>query len=456
MVNELIEKRKRLHEENSALLAKAQKDGRDVLTADEETEWQGRDAAIEAISKNIVMRTKQEKIEKALAEVADEPKAHRSADPTNIDDPRTSEGAMRQVRRGQVDLDMALRAWFLRDRARPEYVKAAERVGMNLRSNTLEFNLSSRAPKNLAEVREWERRGTDPQSVTTTTAGGYTVPDELMRAIDKALLWFGGVRQAADVIRTETGADLPFPTVNDTSNKGAVLNENTQVTVGDVTFSQVVLKSFKYTSKEVLVSVELMQDSATNMPALLGELLGERIGRIQNEHFTTGGGTTVPWGIVTRAAAGPTAGGTASAGFTYANFVDLEHSVDRAYRAQGAGFMMNDLVVARIKKLVDDHGRPIWQPANTASAIDGFGSTLLGYPVHVNNDMTTATTNGSKAILFGALNKYKVRDVLGITLLRLDERYADYHQVAFLAFARADGDLINAGTSPIKYLSYQT
>jgi hypothetical protein len=35
-------------------------------------------------------------------------------------------------------------------------------------------------------------------------------------------------------------------------------------------------------------------------------------------------------------------------------------------------------------------------------------------------------------------------------LLRLNERYADAHQVGFLAFARFDGDLLDAGTDPVK------
>jgi hypothetical protein len=41
-----------------------------------------------------------------------------------------------------------------------------------------------------------------------------------------------------------------------------------------------------------------------------------------------------------------------------------------------------------------------------------------------------------------------VRD---FTLIRLDERFAEYHQVAFLAFSRHDGDLLDAGTDPVKY-----
>ena len=64
----------------------------------------------------------------------------------------------------------------------------------------------------------------------------------------------------------------------------------------------------------------------------------------------------------------------------------------------------------------------------------------MGYPVIINNDMA-AMAAGAKSVLFGDLSKYIIRDVLGVTLLRLEERYADFHQVAFLAFARMDGDL---------------
>ena len=34
------------------------------------------------------------------------------------------------------------------------------------------------------------------------------------------------------------------------------------------------------------------------------------------------------------------------------------------------------------------------------------------------------------------------------TLVRLDERFAEFLQVAFLAFMRTDGDLLDAGTDP--------
>jgi HK97 family phage major capsid protein len=462
MITELIEKRRRLHEENVTLLKRSKDDGRDVLTAEEELEWQNRDAAIEALTKNITMRQRQDQIDAALAEVQER---KTEAAPVSLT-PRTSRVGMQELQRGQKDLEMSLRAWFLAGTDKPlteEHRLAADRCGINLNNRIFSFNLRARPPRTIAETYSPEYRA----QTITTTGGGYTIPDEMMGAFERALLWYGGMRQAATIVRTDTGAPLPYPTANDTGNVGAILDINTQVSNQDVTFGQLVLNAFKYSSKQVLVPVELLQDNAINLPVVLGEMLGERIGRIQNTHFTTGAGTTVPWGLATRATSGlaPT-GSVTAANFTYQQWVSFEHSVDIAYRRQGAAWMMSDAQVAKIKQLTDGAsgaGRPLWMPwmesglnNQPGGGVGGVPGTFLGYPVFVNNDMVTTTTNGSRAALFGALQKYLIREVIGVTLLRLDERYADFHQSAFLAFARADGDLLNAGTNPVKYIAYTT
>lgn len=455
MIKELVEKRQRLHEENAALLTKVQKDGRDVMTGDEESEWNGRDAAITALSKNIEMRVRQEEIDKALAEPV--PGKIQRADP--LGEPgsngHSATRAVMSLRRGRQDFDMALRGWFLTGTDKPvleEHRQAAQRVGIDFSQRMLTLNLSTRPPKHLGEVRDWELE--QRAQTITTTGGGYTIPDEMMMALEKAMLWFGGMRQVATVIRTDGGNPLPIPTANDTAQAGVILDINTQVANQDVVFGQLVLNAFKYSSKQVLVPVELMQDTAINLPGMLGEMLGERIGRIQNTHFTNGAGTTLPFGITVQSVLGAT--GAAGGGIAYVDLVTLEHSVDISYRQQGAGFMLHDTKLAALKKLLGTDGRPLIMPAADASISRGFPMTLLGYPVTVNNDMATGVTTGTKAVLFGALSKYLIRDVLGVTLLRLDERYADFHQVAFLAFARADGNLLNAGTNPVKHLALTT
>jgi predicted phage gp36 major capsid-like protein len=44
-----------------------------------------------------------------------------------------------------------------------------------------------------------------------------------------------------------------------------------------------------------------------------------------------------------------------------------------------------------------------------------------------------------------------IRRVNGAILMRLTERYADYGQVGFILWQRADGALLDAGTHPVAY-----
>ena len=283
---------------------------------------------------------------------------------------------------------------------------------------------------------------------TPAAAGGYTIAQAFSGELEVALKQFGGVRQAARVMQTETGAVMPWPTVNDTGNKGRLLAENTIVTNTAMTFDVVNFGAFKFSSDSVLVSEELLQDSAFDLNAFIGSALGERLGRITNEFFTTGTGTGQPQGVVPFAASGhvsSAAAGTYVIGWE--DLVALEHSVDPAYRASAsARWMMNDKTLRDLKLIKDQEDRPIWLPGVAVREAD----TILGYQYTINQDMADQGEN-AKPLLFGDFSKFVVRDVRGVTLLRLVERYADFHQVGFLAFLRADSRGLNAGTGPIKF-----
>lgn len=285
------------------------------------------------------------------------------------------------------------------------------------------------------------------QSVGTATAGGYTVPEGFWNQLEESLLAYGGMRETARVIQTASGNDLPIPTVDDTAQKGAILAENAQVAEQDVTFGQVTLNAYKYTSKLVRVSMELMQDSAFDMEAYLARALGERIARITNEHFTTGTGTAQPNGVVTASSAGVTGATGQTTSVTYDDLVDLEHSIDPAYRrGNSVRWMFADSTLKALKKLVDGNSNPIWLPGLAVREPD----TILGYPYVINQDVADMAAS-AKSILFGDFSKYWIRDVLGVQVVRFGEKYMDYLQVGFLAFSRHDGELIDAGTDPIKH-----
>jgi HK97 family phage major capsid protein len=284
-------------------------------------------------------------------------------------------------------------------------------------------------------------------SVGTGDEGGYLVPEGFQNALEIAALQYaGGMIDPAvvTVLRTTSGNPLPIPTSDDTSNTGERIAENTQVAAQDVAFGQVMLNAWLYSSKVVKVPVTLMQDSAFDMNSFLAGRLGERIGRVWNTDLTVGAGTAgIPNGIVTASTLGKSFAGAAA--ITELELIDLEHSIDPAYRVNGR-YMFSDSVLALLRKLVDGDGRPVFQAGMATGSYD----TIHGYPFTINQSVPQPTT-GLKSVIFGDLSKYYTRIALGMTLLRLVERYADYLQIGFLAFARADGDLVDAGTHPVKH-----
>jgi HK97 family phage major capsid protein len=284
------------------------------------------------------------------------------------------------------------------------------------------------------------------QSVGVNAGGGYTVAPAFYNHLEEAQKAFGGMLDAATVITTETGATLPMPTENDVANTGAILAENAQATNQDDAFGVVNIGAFMYTSKVVLVSLQLLQDSAFDIGSFIAKKLGLRISRIWNTHFTVGTGAGAqPNGIVPASASGKVGLVGQTLSVIYDDLVDLIHSVDPAHR-NNAKFMMHDSSLKVIKKLKDSQGRPLWLPGLAVKEPD----TINGYPYVINQDVAVMAAN-AKSILFGALDKYFVRKVREISVLALRERYADFGQVGFIGFARADGNLLDAGSNPVKY-----
>ncbi len=276
------------------------------------------------------------------------------------------------------------------------------------------------------------------------TAGGYLVPEGFYGRMESALLAYGGMLGVGFMVNTSTGNALPIPTDNDTSNKGAILSENTAVSEQDLTFGAVTLNAYTYSSKLVRVPNQLLQDAAFDLNNFLADKLGIRIARALNEHLTSGDGASKPYGAVSASTLGVTAASASDIAFD--EMFDLIHSVDPAYRT-GARFMFADSTLKVLKKKKDGDGQYLWSSGITVREPD----TIAGFPYTINQDMA-AIGSGNKPILFGDFSKYYIRRVAGVQVLRLAERYADYNQVGFLAFERWDGNLVDAGTHPLKHL----
>jgi HK97 family phage major capsid protein len=283
-------------------------------------------------------------------------------------------------------------------------------------------------------------------STTTTTQGGYTVQTDIARTFVDYLKDYGGMRRVADRIITAMGNPMSFPTTDGRAEVGELVAQNASAAALDASFGTVPLTTYKFGSKIIAVPIELLQDSQIDVTALVQKRMRDRIGRIQNQLFTSGlgDGSTQPFGLTTAASVGVTGATGTTTTITYDSLVGLIESVDYAYQAEG-GFtwMTSQTLRGVIRKLKDTAGRPIFLPGY--GAIDQeLGDTLLGFTLQINNDMPFPAAN-ALSLSFGQHKKYLIRDALEVTLFRFDDSvYVSKGQVGFLAWARAGGNLLDA------------
>ncbi len=144
------------------------------------------------------------------------------------------------------------------------------------------------------------------QSVGTGAAGGYLVPRDFAETMLERMAAFGGMRAVATVIQTDGGNAIDYATVDETGQEGEIVGESLAASGQDIAFGTVSIGAYKYSSKTVVVPLELLQDSRIDIEPYINVALATRIARITNRHFTTGTGAGQPRGVVTAAAAGKT------------------------------------------------------------------------------------------------------------------------------------------------------
>lgn len=299
----------------------------------------------------------------------------------------------------------------------------------------------------------WARSGKESyetRALSSTGDGETLIPIGFERELEQKLKAYSGMRQACRILRTAQGNNITWPTVDDTGNVGAIVAESGAVTTADPVFSSVTLGSSLISSKQVIVPIQVLQDSAIDLQSYLSDAFATRIGRAMESNYTTGSGTIT--GIITALVA---AGGrsvlavgannnSGNAGDTDLNSVgtddlgNLVSTLDPAYRtSKSCGFMAHSQTWDKLRRQLDKYGRPIWQ----VSVAAGEPDKCWGFPYFYNQNMASISA-GAISMLFGDFSKYIIRDSLGVTMAIQRELYIANHQLGFLGFARTDGKLL--------------
>ena len=441
---ELREKLRPLLVRINELRDKAEEEKR-VFTKEEDANWEALHKEFEGIKDRAEKAEKVESLEAELLADIPDPANQRVGQPDfdsrNSDKPDDNRGQGGDAFVANQDTDLAVRAWVAggaEGDIPKEQWDAAKRCGINPHAKSINIPLMRTAPRSISEVRAL--------SAITGTAGGATVAEGFIPRLEIALLAYGRIRNLCEVIRTSEGNDLPWPMLDDTSNEGSRVGENKEVDDTDIDFTGLVLKAHKFTSDAIRVPSELIQDSAFNIPQLIGDRLGERLARRQNREYTTGDDTNAPQGAVVGSTLGKTC--ASATAFTYDEIIEFFHSVDPSYR-EDFTWMMHDTVLLYLKKLKDGEGNYLWRSGNLAN---GVPATIEDKPYVINQHMASTVEASAKIILGGKFDAYKCREVNAVQLRRSDDLYIRSDQSVFLAFMRFDGGLLDAGTHPLKHM----
>jgi HK97 family phage major capsid protein len=283
--------------------------------------------------------------------------------------------------------------------------------------------------------------------------GAELVPVTFINAVELAMLATSPFFAYVDMMRTETGEDMKFPTADDTANEGQQIGAEATDISGlpqpDATLAQLTMRAFDFTSGMIAVSEQLNRDSLYSIDLLLANLIGQRLGRIKLRRATTGNATTQPGGIVTQAAAGITT--ALATAITADETIRLQHSVDPEYRSGGA-YMANDAIIAALRLLKDTQGRYLW----SSGLRDGLPDLLNGQPIVYNQFMASTIATTNVTMVYGNFRYYKAREVGNILIKRLAERAAEKMQILFMGYQAFDGRLMSfasAATAPVKKLT---
>lgn len=256
--------------------------------------------------------------------------------------------------------------------------------------------------------------------------GGYLVPEEY----DKRLI---DVLDSENIMRslstTITTAGQHKINIAATKPAAAWIEEGGALSFGDATFDQIYLDAYKL-HVAIKVTEELLYDAAFGLENYIITQFGKALANAEEDAFLNGDGKGKPTGLFAANGGGQTAG-TLTAAIKSDDLIDLVYGLKRAYRKK-ASFIINDAVLASIRKLKDNNGAYIWQP----SYREGEPDRVLGYAVN------TSSFAPANAIAFGDYSYYNIGDRGSRSFAELRELFAGNGMIGYLAKERVDGKLI--------------
>ena len=281
---------------------------------------------------------------------------------------------------------------------------------------------------NFKQISNYLQEGTD-------SLGGYLVPTEWDERLITGLNEENIMRQLGTSITTSGERKI---NIAGTKPAAAWIDEGAALIFSDTSFSQVTLEAHKL-QVGVKVTNELLYDSVFDLETYIINEFTQAISNAEEDAFLNGAAsdTTKPTGLfVTASSDSSTVVTTTGASIAADDIINLVYKLKRPYR-KNAAFIMNDSVIAAVRKLKDNNQAFMWQP----SYAQGEPDRLLGYPVYT-SAYAPEIAAGKAVVAFGDMSYYNIADRGTRSFTELRELFMGNDMTGFLMIERIDGALV--------------
>lgn len=271
-----------------------------------------------------------------------------------------------------------------------------------------------------------------------TTSGADLTPIGFQAEVLSAMKAYDGLFDAARWLYTGDGRVLNFPLGDDTSTNGdaEIIAESTPVDQGaNPIFTQLQFGVAPlWSSRQLLYSVQLAQDSGVDLNAYFARIFGLRFARGIGKAFVTALTGAASTGVTT----------SSPSAIAEGEVFDMCDSLDAAYaQSPTAGWLMSLATYIAIGKIRTTGGQVSF-PMQTDS--EGY-PLLLTKRVYI-CPAFPAIAGSAKVAAFGDLQRFVVRaDQSSFRTLVYKEKFMPTHQLGVQSFWRLEGKLALAGAS---------
>ena len=262
--------------------------------------------------------------------------------------------------------------------------------------------------------------------------GGYLVPEEYDHRLIDVLNEENIMRKLGTTITTSGQHKINIAA---TKPAAAWIEEGEALTFGDATFDQIMLDAYKL-HVAIKVTEELLDDNAFQLENYIINQFGIALANAEEDAFLNGDGSGKPLGIFADNGGAQATTITAKNTVESDDIINLVYALKRPYR-KNAKFILNDQTIASIRKLKDENGQYMWQPALVAGEPD----RLLGYEC-LTSPFAPVAAAGKPFIAFGDFKYYNIGDRGTRSFQELKELFAGNGMIGYVAKERVDGKLI--------------